>query len=688
MYKTNPKKRKSDPSDLNPPRKKRKFNPPKFGNLPIKSQSSSNLNLNLDTSHANKSSSAPPNNPKKPKKFIAKIPTKGLPIKPKSKPHKKTHKNGTTQAQPEKKEMIVRRKKKKFKFVPPKIVDHEKAKKNLKAYVADLAKAYGQVLGCLGFRKERTTLPKHDPDDERAIVLWRPEELSDSDDSDEDEEDEQNEEEEDTSSSNNIKIKVKNALAIQNKKQKKGKKQKVPIVVDPQLGHKLRAHQVVGVEFVYRCMMDTKYAANNEYGEGCILADGMGLGKTLQAITVMWTLLEQDVYAGDQTCTNGIVISPATLVANWENEIKHWLPNNAMTCYTCVSKTKDVIHRWLNAMRSPNCAVTKPILIISYESFRTYYELICYRGGKAPKSGGQVVEDARAQRIKYDIGFVVCDEGHKLKNYKSQLSVAVSRIKSRKRLLLSGTPIQNDLKEMYSLVNFVNPGVWQSVKDFSSSACRIVRSFDSSASKNVNQKGEEALSSVRSILNKFLLQRTSKVVMKYLPKKSEYVVFCKLSPFQELLYETFLKSKVARQAKAAASSGSGLSAIGFLAVAVLSKICNHPSLIYEACADIEGIRLDRSKWKLVSSASKNKGKRKGKKRKKTASHRTDADYLSDGTRKRTELRGLFDLYPAKFASNYLNAEHSSKMAFTIALLLGLKGQNTGDKTVIVSVYTK
>eukprot|EP00483_Globobulimina_turgida_P004109 UN04117 len=173
-------------------------------------------------------------------------------------------------------------------------------------------------------------------------------------------------------------------------------------------------------------------------------------------------------------------------------------------------------------------------------------------------------------------------------------------------MLLSGTPIQNDLKEMYSLVNFVNPGVWSSVKDFSSDACRIVRSFDSSASKKVNKKGEEALNSVRSILNKFLLQRTSKVVMKYLPKKSEYVVFCKLSSFQQQLHETFLKSKIAKQAKDAASCGSGLSAIGFLAVAVLSKICNHPALIYEACAKIEKIKINRSKWRLISSASKGK----------------------------------------------------------------------------------
>ncbi len=176
---------------------------------------------------------------------------------------------------------------------------------------------------------------------------------------------------------------------------------------------------------------------------------------------------------------------------------------------------------------------------------------------------------------------------------------------------------------MYSLVNFVNPGVWKSVKDFSKSACQIVRSFDSSMSnlndkkkKKVSEAGENALSAVRSILNTFLLQRTSKVVMKYLPQKNEYIIFCKLTQLQEQLYIKFFTSKAAKQAKDNATASEGLSAIGFLAVAVLNKLCNHPALIYESCAQIEKIKINKSKWKLISAASKDKGKKKKKKKKK------------------------------------------------------------------------
>eukprot|EP01084_Bolivina_argentea_P025874 48121_1 len=268
-------------------------------------------------------------------------------------------------------------------------------------------------------------------------------------------------------------------------------------------------------------MMDTKYAPNNQWGQGCILADGMGLGKTLQAIVVMWTLLEQDVYAGEQTCKNGIVICPASLVENWRDEIYQWLGksgNKTMKPYACLTKTKDVIKNFLSIIKSKSCGNNcKPVLIISYESFRSYHEQICWRNSHKPS-----INRLNDNKLKNDIGFVVCDEGHKLKNHKSQLSVSVSHISSRKRLLLSGTPIQNNLKEMYSLVHFVNPGVWNSVKEFSTSACQIVRSFDSSIDekkkKKVNKAGDKALTAVRSILNTFLLQRTSKFVMKYLPQ--------------------------------------------------------------------------------------------------------------------------------------------------------------------------
>ena len=124
----------------------------------------------------------------------------------------------------------------------------------------------------------------------------------------------------------------------------------------------------------------------------------MGLGKTLQAIAVMWTLMEQDVFAGEQTCTNGIVLCPASLVSNWENEIVEWLGEgkNTMRPFTCLANPKKVIKKWLQCMRSSAAKYSKPVLIIGYESFRAHHELICYKGTPR-KSGGKIIDDERSE---------------------------------------------------------------------------------------------------------------------------------------------------------------------------------------------------------------------------------------------------------------------------------------------------
>ena len=92
-----------------------------------------------------------------------------------------------------------------------------------------------------------------------------------------------------------------------------------PIVLDPYLQAKMRPHQIVGLKFLYSCVME-----ESEHGSGAILADTMGLGKTLQCIALLWTLLKQGIY-GKPTCKKFLVITPSSLVNNWKCEFKKWL---------------------------------------------------------------------------------------------------------------------------------------------------------------------------------------------------------------------------------------------------------------------------------------------------------------------------------------------------------------------------
>jgi DNA repair and recombination protein RAD54 and RAD54-like protein len=191
-------------------------------------------------------------------------------------------------------------------------------------------------------------------------------------------------------------------------------------------------------------------------------------------------------------------------------------------------------------------------MIVSYESLRLNVELI----GNTP------------------IGLMLCDEGHRLKNGDSQTFTALSSLNVQRRVILSGTPIQNDLSEYYSLLSFANPNLLGTRQEFRSKyELAILKGRDALASEQERQRGDEKLSELLSTVNKFIIRRTNDILSKYLPVKYEHVVFVHLSPLQKALYNYFLTSP--EITKLLRGKGSQpLKAIG-----LLKKLCNHPDLL-------------------------------------------------------------------------------------------------------------
>ena len=192
------------------------------------------------------------------------------------------------------------------------------------------------------------------------------------------------------------------------------------------------------------------------------------------------------------------------------------------------------------------------VMIVSYESLRLNVELI----GNTP------------------IGLMLCDEGHRLKNGDSQTFTALSSLNVQRRVILSGTPIQNDLSEYYSLLSFANPNLLGTRQEFRSKyELAILKGRDALASEQERQKGDEKLSELLSTVHKFIIRRTNDILSKYLPVKYEHVVFVHLSPLQKALYNYFLTSP--EITKLLRGKGSQpLKAIG-----LLKKLCNHPDLL-------------------------------------------------------------------------------------------------------------
>ena len=377
----------------------------------------------------------------------------------------------------------------------------------------------------LGVRRSGGRQPLHDPEAEGALVLYLPAELSE-----------------------HEKLRADAAA------------QQVAVVVDPQLCRVLRPHQREGVKFMYDCVTGARIAGHH----GAIMADEMGLGKTLQCITLMWTLLKQSPDC-KPTIEKAIVVCPSSLVKNWYNEISKWLPNK-ISPLAVDSGTKEQIDKNLAGfMNTFGRRPHNPVLIISYETFRLHCKVLHTS----------------------EVGLLLCDEGHRLKNCENQTYRALMGIKCKRRVLLSGTPIQNDLLEYFSLVQFVNEGLLGTAQEFRKKFENpILKGRDADATADEVTKGQEKLKEMDSLVSRTIIRRTQALLSKYLPVKYEQVLCCKLTSLQRNIYQSFCNSDSVRRALKSEGGGKEkMTSSSLAAITSLKKLVNHPDMIYPACKE-------------------------------------------------------------------------------------------------------
>ncbi|GER56642.1 DNA repair and recombination protein RAD54 [Striga asiatica] len=323
-----------------------------------------------------------------------------------------------------------------------------------------------------------------------------------------------------------------------------------PIVVDPLLVKFLRPHQREGVQFMFDCVSGTLSAANIH---GCILADDMGLGKTLQSITLLYTLLHQG-FDGKPMVKKAIIVTPTSLVSNWEAEIKKWVGERVKLVALCESTREDVVSG-IDRFTCPRSPLQ--VLIVSYETFRMH-------SLKFNQSGS--------------CDLLICDEAHRLKNDQTLTNRALAALSCKRRILLSGTPMQNDLEEFYSMVNFTNPGVLGDATNFRRYyEMPIVCGREPTATIEEKRLGSERSAELSAKVNQFILRRTNALLSNHLPPKIVEVVCCKLTNLQSTLYNHFIHSKNVKRAISEEAKQSKILAY----ITALKKLCNHPKLIYE-----------------------------------------------------------------------------------------------------------
>mmetsp|Transcript_782 Transcript_782/g.1462 ORF Transcript_782/g.1462 Transcript_782/m.1462 type:complete len:1182 (-) Transcript_782:912-4457(-) len=419
---------------------------------------------------------------------------------------------------------------------------------------------------------------------------------------------------------------------------------KQDVFVPPILAKWLRPHQREGVHFMYQCVMGVKDFAGN----GCILADDMGLGKTLQSVTLIYTLLKTGITAnGDPTAKRVIVVCPCSLVKNWDNEFVKWLGPNAVKTLAIAEGSRKEVERDLDSFVRTRLF---NVLICSYECLRTHAK--------------------RLTKFADCCDLLVCDEAHRLKNNENQTSRALNSLPVKRRVLLTGTPMQNDLQEFYAMVDFTNPGVLGTQEEFRKKMLfPILRGREPDATEAQKKRMMDIQNEMSTIVNDFILRRINTLNAEHLPPKLVQVVCCNLTEIQQNMYQHLITSKDMHHVM----EGKQVNCLG--SIQMLMKLCNHPSLV----AEDDGINGNQPQ----------KGRRKGAKQIKYNEDEPTSSAApgADGIAKFLPMSG-----GGGGRGNHnvpVHPEWSGKMFVLYRLMKEMRKPGNGnDKIVIISNYTQ
>lgn len=262
-------------------------------------------------------------------------------------------------------------------------------------------------------------------------------------------------------------------------------------------------YQIHGMEWM---------ASLYENGLNGILADEMGLGKTLQTIAFISFLIEKNVGGPF------LVVVPLSTLNNWENEFKKFAPAIPTVKYHGDKKTRHNMWQHVKVPYEMRGLAGVEGDIETYPVVLTTYETITGDQGRL-----------RRQKWKY----LIVDEGHRIKNVNCKLIAKLKKLDTSNRLLLTGTPLQNNLTELWSLLNFLLPDVFTDLEMFQS---WFDQKQDDSAGFS-SDRSAELIGTLHSILKPFLLRRLKTEVHQNLPDKREYTIYIKMAPIQAVVDE-------------------------------------------------------------------------------------------------------------------------------------------------------
>ncbi|XP_075814025.1 transcriptional regulator ATRX isoform X2 [Microtus pennsylvanicus] len=293
---------------------------------------------------------------------------------------------------------------------------------------------------------------------------------------------------------------------------------------------KLKPHQVDGVQFMWDCCCESVKKTKKSPGSGCILAHCMGLGKTLQVVSFLHTVLLCDKL----DFSTALVVCPLNTALNWMNEFEKWqeglnddekLEVSELATVKRPQERSYMLQRWQE---------DGGVMIIGYEMYRNLAQGRNVKSRKLKEIFNKALVDPGPD-------FVVCDEGHILKNEASAVSKAMNSIRSRRRIILTGTPLQNNLIEYHCMVNFIKENLLGSIKEFRN---RFINPIQNGQCADSTMADVRVMKKRAHILYEMLagcVQRKDYTALtKFLPPKHEYVLAVRMTAIQCKLYQYYL----------------------------------------------------------------------------------------------------------------------------------------------------
>ncbi|ETS76122.1 hypothetical protein PFICI_11509 [Pestalotiopsis fici W106-1] len=325
------------------------------------------------------------------------------------------------------------------------------------------------------------------------------------------------------------------------------------IYVPDNIAGMIKDHQISGIRFMWN-----QIVTNTEVRQGCLLAHTMGLGKTMQIITLLITIA-QSAASKDPSISSQIpedlkesrtlVLAPAGLVNNWMDELYMWTgeTNHHLGEFYKIDASDKMPERQGTVQRWSNDG---GVLVLGYNIFKILLK-----------------NESLEQILLQKPNLVVADEAHYMKNPNSRLHTAVN-FKTHLRLALTGSPLANNVLEYHSMINWVAPNYLSDLREFRHDfANPIEEGLGVDATRYSRRKALTRLKSLKDTVAPKVHRRTIHSLKDDLPQKTEFVICIPLTELQKKVYETHLKFVNSDQSPASA----------FALIEVLTLLCNHPS---------------------------------------------------------------------------------------------------------------